>query len=70
MYSKEIPDILSDLYSVSGQPNMYDDDCLTPHPRLQIFQFISRKFFDLRFAEDAFDNGALPDECIHVFGKW
>ena len=64
-YSKNFPDILSDLHLVSGQPNTYGDDRPTPHPPLQIFQFISRKFLGLRFAEDAFCNGSHWDDSPH-----
>lgn len=34
VYSKNIPDILSDLYTVFGKPNTYGDDRLTPRPPL------------------------------------
>lgn len=45
--------ILQLMQDSSGQPNVYDYDCPTPMPPLQVFQFIARKYLGLRIAEDS-----------------
>lgn len=42
------------MYHISGRPNEYADGCPTPHPPLQIFEFILRRFLGIRFSDDPF----------------
>ena len=47
--------LLREIFDQSGQPNHYSRYMESARPPLQCVQYILRRYFNLRFADDAFE---------------